>query len=222
MTCTAPVDTSSVGFAVETGVNIARITDAISSTRRVVPKTRSRLKAKKHLERYAHYYERWDSNDKSRKRALVDLHTAKTVHIELLANVQGEAQAQLKFVIEAWDQIVECRRVLKWSYAYGYYLSLNQSGKMEFFGHLQGQAESALERLHHCAEKEMSEYMSGDCRSEDFKGFRSKLAGLTLVTRNYFENLVTALENDLSEVENDGTKTGKSSEVESDGSKEKA
>ncbi|KAK6144642.1 hypothetical protein DH2020_021462 [Rehmannia glutinosa] len=166
------------------------------------PDERSRKKAKKHLERYTHYYERWDSNDKSRKRALVDLDIARNEHVDLLVKVQEETQAQLKFVIEAWEQIVECRRVLKWSYAYGYYLSLSKSGKVDFFGHLQGQAESALERLHHCAEKEMSEYLSGDCRSEDFKSFRSKLAGLTSVTRNYFENLVTALENDLSEVEN--------------------
>ncbi|KAK6137971.1 hypothetical protein DH2020_028285 [Rehmannia glutinosa] len=166
------------------------------------PDERSRKKAKKHLERYTHYYERWDSNDKSRKRALIDLDIARNEHVDLLVKVQEETQAQLKFVIEAWDQIVECRRVLKWSYAYGYYLSLSKSGKVDFFGHLQGQAESALERLHHCAEKEMSEYLSGDCRSEDFKSFRSKLAGLTSVTRNYFENLVTALENDLSEVEN--------------------
>jgi ariadne-1 len=30
--------------------------------------------------------------------------------------------AEMSFLVEAWQQIVECRRVLKWTYAYGYYL----------------------------------------------------------------------------------------------------
>ncbi|GFP88806.1 probable E3 ubiquitin-protein ligase ari8 [Phtheirospermum japonicum] len=144
----------------------------------------SRTNAKKHLERYTHYYERWDTNDKSRKRALADLNTRAT-------------QAELKCVVEAWEQIVECRRVLKWSYAYGYYVSESESGKLDFFGHLLGEAENALERLHHCAEKEMDKYLSAECVSEDFQAFRTKLTDLTSVTKKYFENLVRAWENDL-------------------------
>ena len=29
--------------------------------------------------------------------------------------------SQLKFVIEAMQQIAECRRILKWTYGYGFY-----------------------------------------------------------------------------------------------------
>ncbi|KAK4425188.1 putative E3 ubiquitin-protein ligase ARI7 [Sesamum alatum] len=154
----------------------------------------SREKAKNFLARYTHYYERWDSNDKSRKRALSDLNQARNEH--------GENMAGLQFVIDAWNQIVECRRVLKWSYAYGYYYtSTEEQGKMEFFGYLQGEAESALERLHYSAEKEMSRYLLADRPLKSFKDFQSKLAQLTAVTGNYFKNLVRALENNLSEVE---------------------
>lgn len=35
-------------------------------------------------------------------------------------------------------QIVECRRVLKWTYAYGYYLHDNEHAKRQFFEYLQG------------------------------------------------------------------------------------
>lgn len=35
-----------------------------------------------------------------------------------------------------------------------------------------------MERLHQCAEKELQNYL-GDGASEDFSGFRTKLAGLT-------------------------------------------
>jgi hypothetical protein len=40
------------------------------------------------------------------------------------------------------DQIVECRRVLKWTYAYGFYLPENEHAKRAFFEYLQGQGAS--------------------------------------------------------------------------------
>lgn len=105
-------------------------------------------------------------------------------------------------------QIVECRRVLKWTYAYGYYLPEHEHAKRQFFEYLQGvhlypevlmfyiclkpmllilcvyvgEAESGLERLHQCAEKELQVYLDVDGRSKgskDFNEFRTKLAGLT-------------------------------------------
>ncbi|GER28897.1 RING/U-box superfamily protein [Striga asiatica] len=164
------------------------------------PEEQMRKRAKNHLEMYSHYFERFDSNDKSRKRALSDLKTASKEHLERLMIMQGETKAQLKFVVDAWEQVVECRRVLKWSYAYGYYLAESGSRKLGLFGYIQGEAESALERLHGCVEKELGEYLSAGCRVEGFQGFRTRLGDLTVVTRKYFENLVRALENDLAEV----------------------
>lgn len=38
----------------------------------------------------------------------------------------------------AFVQIVECRRVLKWTYAYGYYLPEIELAKKQFFEYLQG------------------------------------------------------------------------------------
>lgn len=157
--------------------------------------------AKNSLERYTHYYERWASNQSSRLKALADLQQMQTVNIEKLSDKQCQPESQLKFITEAWLQIVECRRVLKWTYAYGYYLPENEKAKRQFFEYLQGEAESGLERLHQCAEKELQVYLNGDGPSETFNEFRTKLAGLTSVTRNYFENLVGALENGLSDVD---------------------
>jgi ariadne-1 len=100
-------------------------------------------------------------------------------------------------------QIVECRRVLKWTYAYGYYLPEHEHAKRLFFEYLQGrsfffysmqtvqpfcvlinaiytgEAESGLERLHQCAEKELQIYLNAEGPSKDFNEFRTKLAGLT-------------------------------------------
>ncbi|WOG86986.1 hypothetical protein DCAR_0206205 [Daucus carota subsp. sativus] len=166
--------------------------------------------AKNSLERYTHYYERWATNQSSRQKAVADLHQMQTVHLEKLSEKHKVPESQLKFVVEAWSQIVECRRVLKWTYAYGFYLPEDELAKRQFFEYLQGEAEANLERLHQCAEKELQNYL-GDGTSEDFNSFRTKLAGLTSVTRNYFENLVRALENGLSDVNSTGASSMKPS-----------
>ncbi|KAL8544662.1 hypothetical protein ACS0TY_005047 [Phlomoides rotata] len=157
--------------------------------------------AKNSIERYMHYYERWATNQSSRQRAVDNLHQMQTVHLEKLSDTQCQPESQLKFIIEAWQQIVECRRVLKWTYAYGYYLDEQEQAKKQFFEYLQGEAESGLERLHQCAEKEFQGYLNSEGPSKDFNDFRTKLAGLTSVTKNYFENLVQALEKGLSDVD---------------------
>ncbi|XP_073030980.1 probable E3 ubiquitin-protein ligase ARI8 isoform X2 [Primulina eburnea] len=164
--------------------------------------------AKNSLERYTHYYERWATNQSSRQRALENLHQMQTVHLEKLSDKQCQPESQLKFIIEAWQQIVECRRVLKWTYAYGYYLPWDELAKKQFFEYLQGEAESGLERLHQCAEKEFQGFLNSEAPSKDFDEFRTKLAGLTSVTKNYFENLVRALENGLSDVDSHAASSG--------------
>ncbi|KAI3853892.1 hypothetical protein MKW98_005515 [Papaver atlanticum] len=160
--------------------------------------------AKNSLERYTHYYERWATNQSSRLKAVADLQQMQYVHIEKLSDKQCRPETQLKFITEAWLQIIECRRVLKWTYAYGYYLPENEHAKRQFFEYLQGEAESGLERLHQCAEKELQTYLNAEGPSEGFNDFKLKLAGLTSVTRNYFENLVRALETGLSDVDSQG------------------
>ncbi|XP_038721807.1 probable E3 ubiquitin-protein ligase ARI7 [Tripterygium wilfordii] len=161
--------------------------------------------AKNSLVRYTHYYERWASNHSSWRKALEDLGRVQTVHLENLGYIQATSQSQLKFIEEAWLQIVECRRVIKWTYAYGYYLPKHEVAKRNLFEYLQGEAESGLERLHQCAEKEIQQFLNDESPSKEFGEFRTKLAGLTSVTKHYFENLVRALENGLADVDSPHT-----------------
>lgn len=66
---------------------------------------------------------------------------------------------------------------------------------------LSGEAESGLERLHHCAETELKQFVDKSADpTKPFYGFRMKLTGLTKVTKTYFGNLVNALENGLADV----------------------
>ncbi|XP_039064181.1 probable E3 ubiquitin-protein ligase ARI8 isoform X2 [Hibiscus syriacus] len=132
--------------------------------------------AKLSVEKYTHYYERWATNQLSRQKAMADLQQMQSVHLEKLSEILCQPESQLKFIIEAWLQVI-------W---------------------LAGEAESGLERLHRCAEKELQVYLNAEAPLKDFNEFRSKLAGLTSVTRTFFENLVRALENGLSDVNSRG------------------
>ncbi|KAI3777147.1 hypothetical protein L1987_46942 [Smallanthus sonchifolius] len=173
-----------------------------------VPEAEQRVLAKKAIERYTHYYERWAANERSRKQALAALHKIETVHLKKLGLAYFHPGTQLRFITDAWLQIVECRRVLKWTYAYGYYIPKIEQAKILFFEFVQGEAEAGLERLHLCAEKELQTYITNEETTEEqFNRFRVKLAGLTSVARSYFENLVRALENGLSEVDSHETCT---------------
>lgn len=164
--------------------------------------------AREYLARYAHYFERFATNARSLKKAVADLKHVEEEKINILSQVQNLTMVETEFLIEAWEQIVSCRRFLKWTYAYGFYLPMEEEGKRKFFEYVQGEAESALERLHHCSEKELEPFIKE--KSFEFYEFKRKLSGLTAVTRNYFRNLVTALENGLSEVKS-GSKHERSS-----------
>ncbi|GJN15579.1 hypothetical protein PR202_gb02503 [Eleusine coracana subsp. coracana] len=168
-----------------------------------------------HGERTGGFYacNRYESAKKegvSRQKAQADLQKAEKEQLAKLTDIFGIPETQLKFITEAWSQIIECRRVLKWTYAYGYYL--DDKVKSEFFEYLQGEAESGLERLHQCAEKDLGKFLPSPKPDSveatpslnEFGDFRVKLAGLTSVTRNYFENLVQALEDGLEDVRSTG------------------
>jgi hypothetical protein len=75
--------------------------------------------------------------------------------------------------VQGYKQIVECRRILKWSYAYAYYvfdtLSLpedekekikDMTARKDFFEHLQGRAERELELLSKAIEVDCCQFGS--------------------------------------------------------------
>ncbi|XP_021841185.2 probable E3 ubiquitin-protein ligase ARI5 [Spinacia oleracea] len=179
-----------------------------------------RKNAKDSLQRYSHYYERWASNHKSRQKAIEDLQKVQTIDLNRLSDRVNTPTTQLEFIVQAWKQIIECRRILKWTYAYGFYMAEDKKTvqKKELFEFLQGQAEAQLEKLHGCAEIELSGFLVDDVDDNgnntnnnknnpdyysdelEFSMYRSKLSGLTKVAGKHFEELLKALEDGLSEV----------------------
>ncbi|PWA37655.1 zinc finger, RanBP2-type [Artemisia annua] len=155
--------------------------------------------AKNSLEKYTFFYERWAANQSSRKKALDDLNKMQTKYIAKFGKTHVLPETYFDFIIDAWCQIIECRRLLMWTYAYGYYLPDQELVKKQFFEDIQGEAEQRLEQLHLCAEKEVFTLYKKKAPQDEIDNFRTKLVGLTSVTCTYFENLVKALDNGLSE-----------------------
>jgi ariadne-1 len=126
----------------------------------------------------------------------------------------GVLETDMDFLKEAYRQVAECRRMLRWTYAFGFFVE--EQAKLELFQMLQTDAETSLERLHGCAEKERVDIVaaaaatvysdSGDLvpqapAPEHYAKYREKLSRLTMVTRDHFENLARAFRDGLSEVD---------------------
>eukprot|EP00253_Pinus_taeda_P020673 PITA_20673 len=175
--------------------------------------------AKASSNRLVFYLERWKENERSERKALSDLQSAQKVQLKRLNDCLC-GWAGFKCVEMAWLQIAECRRMLKWTYAYGYYLTPfgNRNAdlaklKQELFEFLQREAENGLEQLHQCAEDELQQHIDSALQAKadteigkkalkDLENVFIRLEELTKSTAAHFEKLIEAFENDLLEVKN--------------------
>ncbi|KAJ1290803.1 hypothetical protein BS78_02G271100 [Paspalum vaginatum] len=170
-------------------------------------KTR-REQAKASLERYLHYYQRWSAHGASLKKARQELDGLEKGGLDRLAEEIGGGEVvnstELEFLKEAYAQIITARRVLRWTYAYVYYLDPEHDRLRCFCEYLQGEAEASVERLHRCAEQERSELeafvSTAEAAAEKLEEYREKLCSLILVSRNHFTNLVEGFESGMPEV----------------------
>ncbi|KAG2561233.1 hypothetical protein PVAP13_8KG163800 [Panicum virgatum] len=169
-----------------------------------------RRQAKASLDRYLYHYERWAGNGKSLQKALADADELERSELERMARLVDLPAMELGFVTEAYRQIADGRRVLRWAHAYAYFLFLDQerdAAKRDLFDDLQSQANRWLESLHGCAELERKELFCGaDGDGEStvaataFRAYKEKVANLTGVTRTFMGNLVKAFKTNLPEV----------------------
>jgi ariadne-1 len=118
-----------------------------------------------------------------------------TRKLRRLGDRQNTPPSQLRFIVDALAQIAECRRVLKWTYGFGYYhFEGGESAKKRFFEFAQADAEETLEHLTEAVETELETFLTETRDAAEFGAFRGKLAGLTDITHKYFDTLVVEIE----------------------------
>ncbi|CAO2036911.1 unnamed protein product [Urochloa humidicola] len=164
-----------------------------------------RKNAKASLDRYLYHYQRWASNRTSLNKALDDMDQLRRSGLDKMAAALEIKVQDLEFLTKAYELIADGRRLMRWVYAYGYYLDpVRDKTKRALFDHLLDDANTRLESLHHCAEVDrrkfnLNQEQSADAMNETYRAYKKQLEGLTGVTRHYFGNLVKAFETDLPE-----------------------
>mmetsp|Transcript_25673 Transcript_25673/g.27589 ORF Transcript_25673/g.27589 Transcript_25673/m.27589 type:complete len:519 (-) Transcript_25673:192-1748(-) len=74
-------------------------------------------KAKLELERYLHYFTRYQAHKKSEEYAKKQLQTTE----DRMIRSDNHTTMDIRFMKDVHEQLIDCRRVLKYSYAYGYF-----------------------------------------------------------------------------------------------------
>jgi ariadne-1 len=103
-------------------------------------------RAKQELDRYLHYYRRYHGHEDSLKYAQKDRVKAEQRMLERQESDKS-TWMEVQFLKNATDQVIECRRVLKYTYVLGFYLD-DASPDKTLFEHHQEMLEKHTEMLH--------------------------------------------------------------------------
>lgn len=119
-------------------------------------------KAKRELDRYLHYYKRYHAHSEAEKFAKRQLKETAARMVILQEQSDNGLWADVEFLKTANQQLVECRRVLKYTYAFAYYMPLDMDdvdskAKKERFEYHQEMLERFTESLSEVCEKPLAE-----------------------------------------------------------------
>ena len=100
-----------------------------------------------------------------------------------LASGAASSWSDVAFLEAATEALLECRRVLKFTYVFGYYM--RDGAEMRLFEHLQEQLERSTEHLAELTETPLE------------KMDRGEVTNFTRVTSQFLRNLLGGLEEGL-------------------------
>ena len=120
--------------------------------------TSDAAKAKRELDRYLHYYKRYHAHSEAQAFAKKQLKETESRMILLQESSENARWSDVEFLKTANEQLVECRRVLKYTYTFAYYLT-DETKKLqkERFEYHQEMLERFTENLSELSEKPLVE-----------------------------------------------------------------
>lgn len=110
----------------------------------------AQAKSRQSLERYLHYYNRYANHEQSAKLDK-DIYLKTEKKMQQLQNSTGMSWIEVQFLDQASQALQQCRQVLKWTYAFAYYLARNNLTAI--FEDNQKDLEMAVENLSEMFEK---------------------------------------------------------------------
>lgn len=142
--------------------------------------------ARKQLERYHHFHDRYTAHSKATNFAERTLVEATLKALELQA-IKGTGAQHTDFLLSAVAEVIECRRVLAWTYALAFFLAAKDgSSQRQLFDMQQHELELFTDRLHELAERPLSALMDD--------ATRTNILHLTAVIKKYRSNLLDTIE----------------------------
>jgi ariadne-1 len=137
----------------------------------------ARLKAES--DRFLHYFTRYFNHDVLNKHA----EKLKREIVTKMDQFRELTNQNPDFLMEAVELLIECRRILKYTYVYGFYLE--EGPAKTFFEYLQANAEGITERL--------SESVAAPVNQINAEDLKNRIR----VTKKYINNLVKGIEEGL-------------------------
>jgi ariadne-1 len=134
-------------------------------------------KAKSELNRYLHYYQRYHGHDHSLKFAASQREAAERRMIETQESMHS-SWIDVQFLHQAAELVIECRRLLKYTYVLGFFLT-DKTPEKQLFEHHQEMLEKNTERLQECTEQNQVE--------------ASQVINLTRVTEKFMQGLLYSM-----------------------------
>ena len=160
-------------------------------------------KAKRDLDRYLHYYKRYHAHAEAQKFAQKQLKETEQRMILLQDQSANDAikWTDVEFLKAANEQLVECRRVLKYTYVFAYYLTADNKShsfsnsalaslamQRERFEHHQEMLERFTEHLSELSEQPLNEMD------------RTQIVNQTRVVDKFMKNILQYVDEGMEEV----------------------
>jgi len=148
---------------------------------------KARADAESELERYGFYFTRYDNHIRSISYMEKTLNEAESRIGELMSKYQWKPN-EASFIKDAANTIIDCRRLLAWTYPIGYYMD-PKFLQVELFHQYQKDLEQYTEKLHELTEQDLSVFADHEKRAEVINYQR--------VIKKYRTNLVEGIKTEI-------------------------
>lgn len=128
------------------------------------PESKRVEQAKESLDRYIHYYQRYEVHEKSKQLDTNLRQSAVEQMVELCANTSVSTK-NIDLIAKATENLIECRRIMKYTYVFGFYHECGQTER-ELFEFLQAELERSTEELSGILEKRLGIAMLDEVRAK--------------------------------------------------------
>ena len=171
-------------------------------------------KPKTEAEKYLHYYKRFNNHERARvfavqllegsERRMEELHKKSSAAAAVAGAGGGgggdgggsKRWVDVQYLKAACELVVECREVLAYSYAYGYYLDDGAKEKNEQRAEKKKMEKELFEHLQENVEKN-TEYLSELSEMTLDKMDRDQMVNFTTVTRTFLKRFLAGVANGL-------------------------